>query len=92
MAGITPTIDGLYCVHFNHYYLAAGSREGRIMLWSMQGFRYLGILGSCNGSVICLQLDSMNRILVSGGSDSSVIVWDFQNRCQEALADTSTAH
>ena len=76
-----PAQRVLYCVHSDRDYLAAGSREGQIKLWSMQDFRYLGILGSCNGSVLCLQLDSTVGILVSGGAtDSSVMVWDFHNR------------
>jgi F-box and WD-40 domain protein 1/11 len=70
--------EGIYCVFFDHMYLAAGSRDNSIQLWDMQDLSYRGSLVSHQGSVLCLELDSKRKLLVSGSSDSTIKVWNLE--------------
>jgi F-box-like/WD domain, G-beta repeat len=73
--------EGIYCVYFDHQYLATGSRDHSIRLWEKkQSFNFLAQLKDHNGSVLCLQLDSKRNLLVSGSSDSTIKVWDLEGR------------
>jgi WD40 repeat protein len=72
--------EGIYCVIFDHKYLAAGSRDNSIRLWNLTGLHYLGKMEAHHGSVLCLQLESTSNTLVSGSSDSTIKVWDIETR------------
>ena len=70
--------EGIYCVYFDHKFLAAGSRDNSIRLWDMDTLTYRGSLKSHAGSVLCLQLDSRRNVLVSGSSDSTIKIWNLE--------------
>jgi WD40 repeat protein len=72
--------EGIYCVVSNRKFLLTGSRDNLIRLWDMEDFSYCGKLGSHEGSVLCLQLDSKRDILISGSSDSTIKVWHLETR------------
>ena len=81
--------EGIYCVYFDHMYLAAGSRDKLIRLWNMKDLSYCGSLESHERSVLCLELDSRRNLLVSGSSDSTIKVWDLERR---AVSQTLRGH
>jgi WD40 repeat protein len=69
--------EGIYCVSFDRFYLAAGSRDHTIRLWEMETMQFQRSLHSHEASVLCLQLDSERNMLVSGSSDSTIKIWDI---------------
>ena len=69
--------DAIYCVAFDHYTLATGSRDCLIRVWDMPSLSYRGSLCGHKGSILCLQLDSARDLLISGSSDATIKVWDL---------------
>jgi F-box and WD-40 domain protein 1/11 len=69
----------VYSLQFNSQYLVSGSRDRTIKVWNMKSRRCLRTLAKHKGSVLCLQFDSdpEEDLIVSGSSDSDVIVWRF---------------
>jgi F-box and WD-40 domain protein 1/11 len=69
----------IYSLQFNSQYLVSGSRDKTLRVWDMRTQRLLRILQAHAGSVLCLQFDSDpdEDIIVSGSSDSDVILWRF---------------
>lgn len=69
----------VYCLQFNSQYLVSGSRDRMIKVWDMKTRRCLRTLEKHRGSVLCLQFDSdpEEDLIVSGSSDSDVIIWKF---------------
>ncbi|KAH6623060.1 hypothetical protein F5144DRAFT_605590 [Chaetomium tenue] len=69
----------VYSLQFNSQYLVSGSRDRTIKVWNMKSRRCLRTLAKHKGSVLCLQFDSDpdEDLIVSGSSDSDVIVWRF---------------
>jgi len=70
--------EGHYCVYFDRFYLAAGSRDHTIRLWDMNTMQFKRSLRSHKASVLCLQLDTKRNMLVSGSSDSTIKIWDIE--------------
>jgi len=70
--------EGIYCVYFDRFYLAAGSRDHAIRLWDMGTMQYQRSLRGHEASVLCLQLDTERNMLVSGSSDSTIKIWDLE--------------
>jgi len=69
--------QAIYCVVFDHHTLAAGSRDNLIRIWDMESLNFKGSLSGHEGSVLCLQLDSVRNLLISGSSDATIRVWDL---------------
>lgn len=69
----------IYSLQFNPHYLVSGSRDRTLKVWDMETRRCLRTLAKHRGSVLCLQFDSDPKedIIVSGSSDSDVIIWQF---------------
>ncbi|KAK0649176.1 hypothetical protein B0T16DRAFT_326365 [Cercophora newfieldiana] len=69
----------IYSLQFNDQYLVSGSRDRSLKIWDLETRRCLRTLVKHRGSVLCLQFDSdpEEDIVVSGSSDSDVIVWRF---------------
>ncbi|KAK0611930.1 hypothetical protein B0T14DRAFT_489226 [Immersiella caudata] len=69
----------IYSLQFNDQYLVSGSRDRSLKIWDLETRRCLRTLAKHRGSVLCLQFDSdpEEDIVVSGSSDSDVIVWRF---------------
>jgi F-box and WD-40 domain protein 1/11 len=69
----------VYSLQFNSQYLVSGSRDRTLKVWDMATRRCLRTLARHKGSVLCLQFDSdpEEDIIVSGSSDSDVIIWQF---------------
>ncbi|KAK9455333.1 WD40-repeat-containing domain protein [Dipodascopsis uninucleata] len=79
--------DSVYCVQFDDEKIITGSRDRSIRIWDTESGRLLKTLGAVaesevgsgrghDRSVLCLQFD--DKIMVSGSSDSSFIIWDMQ--------------
>ncbi|KAK3952319.1 F-box/WD-40 repeat-containing protein [Pseudoneurospora amorphoporcata] len=69
----------IYSIQYNPQYLVSGSRDLTIKVWDMKTRRCLRTLKGHRRSVLCLQFDSSpdEDIIVSGSSDSDVIIWRF---------------
>ncbi|KAK3348595.1 hypothetical protein B0T25DRAFT_591348 [Lasiosphaeria hispida] len=69
----------IYSLQFNSQYLVSGSRDRTLKVWDMETRRCIRTLAKHRGSVLCLQFDSdpEEDIIVSGSSDSDVIIWSF---------------
>ncbi|KAK4152306.1 hypothetical protein C8A00DRAFT_35001 [Chaetomidium leptoderma] len=69
----------VYSLQHNPQYLVSGSRDRTLKVWDMKSRRCLRTLVKHRGSVLCLQFDSdpEEDLVVSGSSDSDVIVWQF---------------
>jgi F-box and WD-40 domain protein 1/11 len=69
----------VYSLQYDAEYLVSGSRDKSIRVWSLQSRRLLRKLWGHRGSVLCLQFDSdpEEDLIVSGSSDSDVILWKF---------------
>jgi len=69
----------IYSLQFNDQYLVSGSRDRSLKIWDLETRRCLRTLAKHRGSVLCLQFDSdpEEDIVVSGSSDSDVIIWRF---------------
>lgn len=69
----------IYSIQYNPQYLVSGSRDLTIKVWDMKTRRCLRTLKGHRRSVLCLQFDSSPEedIIVSGSSDSDVIIWRF---------------
>lgn len=82
---VAPELDpgtekqGIYCIHFDRKYLAAGCRDNSIRLWNVQDLSPKMKLMSHKGSVLCLQFDSKRNLLVSGSSDATINIWDLES-------------
>lgn len=69
----------IYSIQYNPQFLVSGSRDLTIKVWDMKSRRCLRTLKGHRRSVLCLQFDSSPEedIIVSGSSDSDVIIWRF---------------
>lgn len=73
----------VYTIQHTGDYLVSGSRDRTIRIWDLNTERLRKggqpILRGHKASVLCLQFDPTpeNDIIVSGGSDSLVIIWKF---------------
>jgi WD40 repeat protein len=57
--------------------LACGHGDGRISLWDVKTKRPRGQLAGHDGPVTCFAFDSHGRLLISGGADTTALVWDL---------------
>ncbi|CBZ53894.1 hypothetical protein NCLIV_036760 [Neospora caninum Liverpool] len=58
--------------------LVSGGRNGELVVWSLDGGRFLGALdGAHEGPIRSLQFYAGQPILVSSGEDNSLIMWIF---------------
>ncbi|KAK4187781.1 F-box/WD repeat-containing protein 1A [Podospora australis] len=82
----------IYSLEFNAQYLVSGSRDRTLKVWDMESRRCLRTLEKHRGSVLCLQFDSDpdEDIIVSGSSDSNVIIWRFSTG--EVIQTLDNAH
>ncbi|KAL2133978.1 hypothetical protein VTI74DRAFT_1281 [Chaetomium olivicolor] len=69
----------IYSLQYNSQYLVSSSRDRTLKVWDMKTRRCLRTLAKHRGSVLCLQFDSdpEEDLIVSGSSDSDVIIWRF---------------
>ncbi|KAK6335313.1 hypothetical protein TWF718_010744 [Orbilia javanica] len=80
--------DSVYCVQFDEEKIITGSRDRTIRVWDIATGQCLRIIGASHdtrpgpnglgyhkGSILCLQFD--DRILVTGSSDHTCIVYSF---------------
>ncbi|KAL2015146.1 hypothetical protein VTK56DRAFT_6200 [Thermocarpiscus australiensis] len=69
----------VYSLQYNSQYLVSGSRDRTLKVWDLKTRRCLRTLAKHRGSVLCLQFDSdpEEDLIVSGSSDSDVIIWRF---------------
>lgn len=82
----------VYSLQYDAEYLVSGSRDKSIRVWSLQSRRLMRKLLGHRGSVLCLQFDSDpdEDLIVSGSSDSDVILWKFSTG--EKLQVLNRAH
>jgi F-box and WD-40 domain protein 1/11 len=84
--------DAVYCVEYDGETIITGSRDKSICVWSIRNFKpkLKMTLTGHQASVLCLQFDHTGY-MVSGSSDSTVIVWDLtaepENRMTEVLRE-----
>ena len=69
--------EGVYTIHYIEPYLASGSRDRTIKIWSLPEYKCIATLVGHEASVLCLQFCPIQNIVVSGSTDASVIVWDL---------------
>jgi len=80
------------CVSVSHdgQTLVTGSKDGAIIKWDLETGRRLHIIKGINakaaeterghhGDVHCLAVSSDNKLLCSGGSDTTIKTWDFRS-------------
>lgn len=86
----------VYTIQHSGEWLVSGSRDKSIRVWDLTTSRLrknaAPILKGHVASVLCLQFDATpeNDIIVSGGSDSWVIIWRFSTG--EIIKKMTTAH
>jgi len=82
----------VYTIQHTARHLVSGSRDKTIRIWSLKQNRLTKILRGHKASVLCLQFDERPEedIIVSGGSDSSVIIWKFSTG--EMIKHIENAH
>ncbi|KAK4554782.1 hypothetical protein LTR86_008284 [Recurvomyces mirabilis] len=82
----------VYAVQHTSRHLVSGSRDRTIRVWDLNTYRLKRTLTGHDASVLCLQFDERpeHDIIVSGGSDSYVIIWRFSTG--EILRRMTTAH
>lgn len=62
-------------------YLAAGTRDGRIIIYEVDNRQASYVLHESSGnSVLALDFGEENKILASGDLQGNVLVWDFMSR------------
>ena len=70
----------VYTMQFSNKHVVTGSRDRTVRIWDLESRRLKlpPLTGHC-GSVLCLQFDESPEqdVLISGGSDSDVIIWTF---------------
>ncbi|KAK3675958.1 hypothetical protein LTR78_004150 [Recurvomyces mirabilis] len=82
----------VYAVQHTSRHLVSGSRDRTIRVWDLNTYRLKRTMTGHDASVLCLQFDERpeHDIIVSGGSDSYVIIWRFSTG--EILRRMTTAH
>jgi F-box and WD-40 domain protein 1/11 len=86
----------VYTIQHTGEWLVSGSRDKTIRIWDLTTSRlrqgHQAILRGHTASVLCLQFDASpeNDIVVSGGSDSWVIIWRFSTG--EMIKKLDNAH
>ena len=86
----------VYTIQHSGEWLVSGSRDRTIRIWDLTTSRlrqgHQAILRGHTASVLCLQFDASpeNDIVVSGGSDSWVIIWRFSTG--EMIKKMDNAH
>lgn len=86
----------VYTIQHSGEWLVSGSRDKTIRIWDLSTSRlrqgHEAILRGHTASVLCLQFDASpeNDIVVSGGSDSWVIIWRFSTG--EMIKKMDNAH
>ena len=86
----------VYTIQHSGEWLVSGSRDRTIRIWDLTTCRLRqpqqAILKGHTASVLCLQFDASpeNDIIVSGGSDSWVIIWRFSTG--EIIKKMDNAH
>jgi WD40 repeat protein len=71
-------VRGTHCFAFSRRgeLLAAGSNTGRITFWIVKTGQKVAQVDGHAGKVTCLAFSADDRYLVSGGDDTSLLVWD----------------
>lgn len=73
----------VYTLQYSNRYVVSGSRDRSVRVWDLETQELkmppLEGLQGHRGSVLCLQFDDRpdQDVIISGGSDSDVIVWQF---------------
>ncbi len=82
----------VYAVQHTSRHLVSGSRDRTIRVWDLNTYRLKRTMVGHDASVLCLQFDERpeHNIIVSGGSDSYVIIWRFSTG--EILRKMTDAH
>jgi WD40 repeat protein len=63
------------CV-INNEYIASCSKDKTIKLWSLSNYKEMSSWIASNESLNALAFDSKLNLLVSGGDDNEIKVWD----------------
>ncbi|OMJ67312.1 hypothetical protein SteCoe_35560 [Stentor coeruleus] len=65
------------CLSCNLTFLALGSSDSTLTIYSLQEKRIDSVLKKHNGSVYCLAISSDDSLIVSGSSDLSIRIWNL---------------
>lgn len=70
----------------DNLYIASGSTDSLIRIWSLPSFRHIGTLSGHTHWVTCIYLSLDGTCLISGGYDMTVKYWDLTRaRCKKTL-------
>lgn len=55
---------------------AGASEDGRVLFWDVESTQKLGEVDACSGPVSALDLSPSGEMLLTGGGDGLVRVWE----------------
>ena len=64
---------------FNGQYLASGSWDSKIFIWSMSDYKIVATLKGTRERVTAIAFDPQNNYVVSGSMDKTIQVWSLKN-------------
>lgn len=87
--------DCVYTIQYTGNYLVSGSRDKTIKVWDLSNsptqYRCIRTLDNAHvSSVLCLQFDVADDVIISGGSDSFLVIWRFSTG--EVIRKMTDAH
>ncbi|KAI8883408.1 WD40 repeat-like protein [Backusella circina FSU 941] len=84
-----PGLRTIVC-HYSHpdsKYLATGSLNGTVSVWDMEQKKLVRVWHGHRGRVLCISMN--DQVVVSGGSDNIIRVWDLDDEKKTAPSSTT---
>ncbi|RDD47132.1 Protein FAN [Trichoplax sp. H2] len=65
------------CYHWNGAYAVCGDVNGNLNIWDMLTGTCLQTVKGHDGAIECLDVNEDNNVIVTGGEDKAIIVWNY---------------